>query len=491
LRRVLVICLAAGLVLSCGVRLRAAEIHDAVRAGNVQKVLEILDADPAQVNASDETRGTVGKTPLYIAIERGGKPMAELLIARGADVNAKGQWFETCLHRAAGVGARDIAELLVAKGANLNSKDDRGRTPLEVAVKDERRDFALWLIDRGASVDIFSAIRLGLPDKAKTALDADPALLSATDTKGRPRTPLHWAAYYGSAEIARLLLDRGADVNGDKRHMLTPIELAAARGHKDVAELLIAHGAELSLHTAASLGMLDKVRALLDAVPESVNQRDRFHTSALIWAAFWGHKDVVDLLLSKGAKEEGQYTYTALHAAAENGQREVAELLIAKGESPNASHYQGSLSDGVDLAWRLTLVDYRRPKEGYGVRPIHLAAQNGHREVVESLIARGAGIEVRDLGGRTPLLVAAEKGKTDIVVLLLGRGADVNTADERGMTPLHDAADRGDVALAELLIAKGADVNAKDQMGRTPLWWATRRGHDAIVEVLRKAGAKE
>ncbi|HUW57850.1 MAG TPA: hypothetical protein VMZ92_14515, partial [Planctomycetota bacterium] len=67
-RRILTICLAGTFMLPCGLRLQAAEIHDAVRAGNVEKVLEILDLDPAQVNVPDEPPGKVGKTPLYIAV---------------------------------------------------------------------------------------------------------------------------------------------------------------------------------------------------------------------------------------------------------------------------------------------------------------------------------------------------------------------------------------------------------------------------------------
>jgi ankyrin repeat protein len=58
-------------------------------------------------------------------------------------------------------------------------------------------------------------------------------------------TPLHWAAWYGHVEIARLLLQNGAEVNAKERNGWTPLHWAAYRGHFDILHLLVENGADL------------------------------------------------------------------------------------------------------------------------------------------------------------------------------------------------------------------------------------------------------
>ncbi len=72
-------------------------------------------------------------TPLHAAALRGRKEIAELLIAEGADANAKVGGGVTSLHFAANKGHKEIAELLIAKGADVNTKNENGYTPLDLA----------------------------------------------------------------------------------------------------------------------------------------------------------------------------------------------------------------------------------------------------------------------------------------------------------------------------------------------------------------------
>ena len=110
-------------------------IHKAAQVGNIEAVKQHLDAG-AEVDAKEID----GLTPLHVAAGSGQKEIAELLIAEGADVNAKDTKFGgTPLYFAANGGHKEIAELLIANGADVNAKSEsknglfKGRTPLDSA----------------------------------------------------------------------------------------------------------------------------------------------------------------------------------------------------------------------------------------------------------------------------------------------------------------------------------------------------------------------
>ena len=149
---------------------------------------------------------------------------------------------------------------------------------------------------------------------------------------------------------------------------------------------------------------------------------------------------------------------------------------------------------------------------GCGKTPdtIHYAAGSGNIEAVKRHLATGTDVDVK--GGWmviTPLHSAASDGHKEIVELLIANGAVVNAKDEIESTPLSGAALNGHKEIAELLIAAGADVNAKNVSGRTPLDSAKRnalilrgfgfeeRSEDKvkaakkeIADLLRKHGGK-
>jgi len=104
-------------------------LHRATYQG-YKEIAELLIAKGADVNAKG---GVNGGTPLHWAAEEGHKETAELLIVKGADVNAKNRGGGTPLHHAARKGHKEIVELLLAKGANVNAKNNYGNTPLDLA----------------------------------------------------------------------------------------------------------------------------------------------------------------------------------------------------------------------------------------------------------------------------------------------------------------------------------------------------------------------
>ena len=104
-------------------------MHEAALMGNIEVVKQHIAAG-TDVNVKSERYG--GSTPLHLTARSNRKEIAELLIAEGADVNAKNDSRQTPLHVAAARGRKEIIELLIANGANVNAIDFIGSTPLDL-----------------------------------------------------------------------------------------------------------------------------------------------------------------------------------------------------------------------------------------------------------------------------------------------------------------------------------------------------------------------
>lgn len=128
-------------------------------------------------------------------------------------------------------------------------------------------------------------------------------------------------------------------------------------------------------------------------------------------------------------------------------------------------------------------------KNNLGNSLLHVAAENGHFELVKLFIARGATIDIGGFFEQSPLWEAALEGHWDIAEFLMEKGAKINWPCHNGGTILHYASEytygpkRND-ELARWLIGNGANVNARDVVGDTPLHKAAWKGHLAVVKVL-------
>jgi ankyrin repeat protein len=123
-----------------------------------------------------------------------------------------------------------------------------------------------------------------------------------------------------------------------------------------------------------------------------------------------------------------------------------------------------------------------------------VAARCGSLPSARDAVSSGADIQYRrswyyTLRDMTPLHMAALEGHADIVQVLLQHRADPKATNPDLFTPLHAAARRGHAAAAALLLKAGADPNAMDQIFGTPLHEAVQRGHPEVVRLLLKAGA--
>lgn len=116
-------------------------------AGDKNEVIELLIANGAEVNTKDQY---YGETPLHYAAEHGDKHVAELLIANGANVNAKNNDSETPLHCATLWGYKDVLELLIANGADIDLKTKAGSIALQIATEMDYQGLSSLLRERGA-----------------------------------------------------------------------------------------------------------------------------------------------------------------------------------------------------------------------------------------------------------------------------------------------------------------------------------------------------
>ncbi|MEG4068866.1 ankyrin repeat domain-containing protein [Microcoleus sp. Pol11C2] len=473
-----------------------------------KEVAELLIAKGADVNA----KAAYGWTPLHSAALSDRIKVAQTLIAKGADINARtgSQYFDgTPLFFAR---SPEMAKLLIAKGADVNAKNTNGLTPLHTA---RSKAIAQILLAAGAKINIkednaqygkstallHNAAKIGFKELVQQLIK-DGANVAIRD--GYRRTPLHFAT---TKEVAALLM---LDVNARDKSGNTPLHLAVERGSQDIAELLIANGARVNvrnengqtpLYRAIAIGH-NEIAALLINNGTDVNNIDGSGTTPLHKAAHYGTVEILKLLIAKGAEiniQDNQIK-TPLDIAVDLKLQDTVALLISKHPDVNSEDEYGRTLLHIAVDFKLKDAAKQLIAKGAFVNaknnllqtPLHLAVAQGSQDIAELLIANGARVNARNANGQTPLYQAIAIGHNDIAALLIKNGADVNNRDMCNTTPLHKAAHYDTVEILELLIAKGARLDTKNCYGETPLKIAeTNLNPDQkpTVKILRSRGA--
>ncbi len=205
---------------------------------------------------------------------------------------------------------------------------------------------------------------------------------------------------------------------------------------------------------------------MVTADPTLIDARSRTGDSAILTAVYHRQKEIVNLLVARGA------TLTLFEACAA-GEEERAERMLEE-----------SASGALDAP---AINSYSTD----GWTPLHLAAFFGHAKISELLIAHKADVNARsrNSNGNTPLHAALAGNHKFVAALLIGHGADVNAADAQGWLPLHLAAANNNMDAITQLIAQGADVHAPNGEAKTALSLATEKNHREVAALLRRHGA--
>ena len=281
--------------------------------------------------------------------------------------------------------------------------------------------------------------------------------------QGDGMTALHWAAERGDGTLATTLLAAGAKVSVVTRlGGYMPLHLAARAGHADVARLLVAARAPVDaltttgaapLHFAAAAGSAAVVAALLDAGALVDVREPQWGQTPLMFAAAAGRTAVVTLLAARGAdlriaakvvdvsarnREDSAESRTRNQRVAALQRERAAQLATIAGTAAVAPAPRGP---------RPTVDDGGEPEPvGYadlvgthgGLTALLLAVRDGKRDTVLALLASGADLNQVSAGDRTsPLLMATINGHYDLAANLLERGANATLASDGGATPLY------------------------------------------------------
>jgi len=220
-------------------------LHEACQRGDLAEATRLLEEYPAFVNSRTQYDP---RTLLHKAAASGNKPIAELLISKGANVDGQDGNKWTPLHAAAEKGKAEVAALLIAKGATVDARNNSKKTPLHLATRYGTAELVQLLLKNGAEVNakesygrtpLHDAVRKNLKTSARHLIDAGADLAAKSEVHWKGWTPLHFGVWYGDREMIELLLSAGARVDEPNESGYTPLDLATRKRRKDgVIELL-------------------------------------------------------------------------------------------------------------------------------------------------------------------------------------------------------------------------------------------------------------
>jgi len=448
----------------------------------------LLDAN-ADANIGDREDWT----PLHFAADRGNDHIVRLLTddsrgERRSKIDSATVEGYTAVYLAAQSGHSSTVRLLTSLGATPSIADRDGWTALHAASEKGQMSAVETLIGIVSAGGGDSAVR---------------SLVNASSSESI--VALYLAAQHGYADIVRCLIDAGANVDAvEDDGGFAPIHVACQNGHVDTVSVLIdPGGADPNLAAGTSAWR------------------------PLHYAAQDGYSNVVERLVRAGADQSTPTAdgHTALHMAAENGHHETVKMLLKAARA----HAMTREPDNATAA-AAAVKAAAEARDAAGWTPLHHAAQNGHVDVVDELLAEAmVDVDLLTDDGHSSLLIAVINQHPDVVLSLVKRGASVNRTEktdyeieERGksgetdevgggdgklidentpkasdrtgsfLSALHVACQQaGSIEIIRSLIGAGALVNRQDHRGRTPLHFAAENDLEEYVTALCVEGGAD
>lgn len=189
---------------------------------------------------------------------------------------------------------------------------------------------------------------------------------------------------------ARAVLEQDPNVlHGWAREDETPVLMAIYSGANEVTQLLLERGVDLNVYDATAVGEAQRVAQFLEVNPALIGAHNRNGWTLLHMASYFGHLDVVRVLLERGAdvaaRSINELNHTPLHSALAGRRYDVARYLVANRADVNS-------------------------RNGHGWTPLHHAAAAGNLEMVACLLDSGARLDAVNTDGLTPAQLARERG---------------------------------------------------------------------------------
>ena len=334
-------------------------------------------------------------------------------------------------------------------------------------------------------LELVEAVRLGQAENARVLIDRG-ADVNAAGPDGT--SALHWAVHLADVDIAKRLIRRGARVEQLNRYDLAPLHVAAGEGSAQLVRLLLDAGAsadlpgrngETALLMAARKGCADCIQALIASGAKVETREKTFDLTPLMLAAWSGNEKSVDHLLRAGADVKAQTRLGPMPKFVEPG-------------AGRASHGDGILRGGVPERGS-------RPARAGQMTALHYAAREGRTGVVALLLGNGARIDDPEANGVSPLLLAIMNDHAKTARYLIEHGANINAEDWYGRTPLWAAVDirnveldgelntqvadrEGALDVIKLLLARGANPNARTRESPPGRIWLMQAGSLSWVD---------
>lgn len=288
-------------------------------------------------------------------------------------------------------------------------------------------------------------------------------------------TPIYYSVVQNDVETTELLLQNGAEPNGN----FDLISLAAKKGFGSIVKVLVDCGADVNRSDDCGLTPLHQAILTYSALFTLLRETSMIRIRAM--------KSVVHVLLSKGSNVNAKTVdgFSPLHFAIILKYPIIVSILLKQGADchslvncENKSPYlsQCRLKSGrSDTSGRLT-------KEPRLTTVLHIAVKSNDIASIFALLKAGAKVDSVRYDGKTPLILAIKSRNNTVVRVLLGYGADIEKKYKYGLTPLHVACQKGSVNVLKSLLEYGANINATCNIGKVPYHYVLQFEENVKIE---------